>query len=309
MGDALPFTNLGADRRASQIMPAGGWTCALLEEGQLRCWGWNLEGELGLGDIVFRGSDSSGLGDNLPLVDLGTGVRAEEVVARWAQTCAVLEDDRIKCWGDNPEGELGLGETGNRGDAPGEMGDALPFVDLGADFAVAQLVMGRTHACALSKTGQVKCWGTNRYGQLGLGDRRSRGSSASHMGDALPTVALGEKVMQLAAGYEHTCALLEGGDIRCWGRNNHGQLGLGASGDRGDEPGEMGSALPLVDLGKDNRARLLASGGHHVCVVLTNGQVKCWGNNDYGQLGLGDRRRRGDGAGEMGDALPQVVLW
>ena len=131
------------------------------------------------------------------------------------------------------------------------MGAALPTVDLGVGLAVAQLVAGYGHTCALFTNGAVKCWGENSYGQLGLGDTKNRGYSAAEMGDALPTVNLGfgRTVVQLVAGEYHTCALFTDGAVKCWGYNFNGELGLGLNYQFGDSVGEMGDALPTVDLG------------------------------------------------------------
>ena len=109
------------------------YSCAILYGGVIKCWGWNLNGQLGLGDTSNRGQLASQMGDNLPVVDLGTGRTAKMISASIGgkHTCAVLDDDSVKCWGRNDYGQLGLGEFSNRGDGPGEMGDDLPFVDLG----------------------------------------------------------------------------------------------------------------------------------------------------------------------------------
>jgi alpha-tubulin suppressor-like RCC1 family protein len=138
------------------------------------------------------------------------------------------------------------------------MGDGLPVVDLGAGRTARLLAVGAAiHACALLDTGAVKCWGSNSYGQLGLGQdatddsARSRGDEPGEMGDDLPIVDLGtsEPVAGLAVGSAHSCALLSTGRVKCWGFNSSGQLGLGDTESRGDEPGEMGQNLPVVDLG------------------------------------------------------------
>lgn len=309
MGDRLPFVDLGADRRASALALGNGWTCAILDDGRVRCFGYNLEGELGNGDTATRGEQSGDVGDGLPTVDLGTGVTAIAISATWAHTCIVTDAGKIKCWGFNFDGELGLGDTITRGDRRGEMGDALPFVDLGSDFVATALVTGRAHNCALSNTGRVKCWGSAVYGQLGQGDTRWRGDGAREMGEALPYVNLGGTVTQLAAGLDHTCALLDDGRVKCWGYNEYGQLGLGDVASRGDQPGEMGDNLPAVDVGAGRKVQALAARFQATCVLLDDAKVKCWGWNNSGQLGLGDTARRGDGPGEMGDALPAIVLW
>jgi E3 ubiquitin-protein ligase HERC3 len=191
------------------------------------------------------------MGDNLPAVDLGTGRTAQALAAGYNHTCALLDDGTVKCWGWNYTGQLGLGDTSDRGDAPLEMGDDLPAVDLGTGRTAQALAAGYLHTCALLDDGTVKCWGRNNSGQLGLGDTGDRGQVIGEMGDDLPAVDLGtgRTAQALAAGEFHTCALLDDGTVKCWGRNGYGQLGLGDTSDRGDEPVEMGDALPAIYLG------------------------------------------------------------
>jgi len=166
-------------------------------------------------------------------------------------TCALLSSGAVKCWGYNTYGQLGLGRMNSRGDEDGEMGAALPVVDLGSGVTVTAISAGRFHTCALLSSGAVKCWGDNAYGQLGFGDMNSRGDEDGEMGAALPVVDLGSgvTVTAISAGGYHTCALLSSGAVKCWGDNANGQLGFGDTNRRGDEDGEMGAALPVVDLG------------------------------------------------------------
>ncbi|MBI3976769.1 MAG: hypothetical protein HY331_01160 [Chloroflexi bacterium] len=104
----------------------------------------------------------------------------------------------------------------------------------------------------------------------------------------------------IAPGYGHTCALLDTGQVKCWGYNGSGQLGLGDTSHRGDGAGEMGDSLPAASLGVGRTASAIAGGGERTCALLDTGQVKCWGLNNLGQLGLGDTNYRGDGAGGDG---------
>lgn len=232
------------------------------------------------------------------LVDLALGLRS---------ACARNAHDELKCWGLGLAGVLGLGDTSNRGDEPGELGRNLPLVDVGTNWRVTGYAVGESSACAVLDTSVVKCWGYNGDGELGLGDTSNRGDEPGEMGDALATVELGDFIpWKLALGVSFTCALDVYGRVKCWGSNFAGQLGLGDTEARGDEPGEMGDALPYVDLGTDQHAEWLVAGSYHVCALLTNGRMKCWGENAYGQLGLGDREGRGDEPSEMGDALPYV---
>jgi len=123
------------------------------------------------------------------------------------------------------------------------------------------------------------------------------------MGDALPSVALGRAARAIAAGRNHTCALLDDGSVRCWGLNDLGQLGRGSAGNVGLNPGEI-AALPPTDLGP-GRTAVAIDAGSHTCALLDNGGVKCWGPNESGQLGQGNTTSIG-AAGGMGAALREI---
>ena len=272
---------------------------------RIKCWGRNDKGQLGLGDTNDWGKSASELGDALPYVELGTDRTATAVAAGDAHTCALLDNSLVKCWGHNNNGQLGLGDSADRGDASGEMGNTLPYVDVGTGRTVIAVAAAYTHTCAVLDNGSVKCWGDNGKGQLGLGDNTNRGDSGGQTGDALPSVDVGtgRTVTAVATGSEHTCALLDNALLKCWGNNDLGQLGLGDNTDRGDSGGQMGDSLPFIDLGTGRTVTSVASGLKHNCAVLDDGSIKCWGDNNSGQLGIGDRTEVGGSVGDMGDNL------
>jgi alpha-tubulin suppressor-like RCC1 family protein len=276
----------------------------------VKCWGDNEYGQLGQGDTVKRGDGPGEMGDALPAIALGTGRVAVAISAGYFDTCAMLDDGAVKCWGYDADGELGVGDTANRGDQPGEMGDALPPVPFGTDRLPVAVSSGQFHHCAILDDGHVKCWGSNASGQLGQGDTANRGDQPGELGDALSAIALGSGrvVVTLSCGYHHSCAALDDGSLKCWGNNGSGQLGLGDIANRGDDPGEMGDALPAVQLGTGRTPFVITGGADHQCAELDDVHVKCWGDNASGQLGLGDTADRGDGPGEMGDSLPPADL-
>jgi len=311
MGDALLPVDLGSGRVAVAVSVSAGSSavCAILDDASLKCWGSNSNGLLGLGDEVYRGVAPGQMGDALPRVDLGSGRTVRNVSVGSLRACAILDDASVKCWGYNTLGLLGLGDTKHRGDDMGEMGNALAAVSLGSGSLGAQVSVGSFHTCARFQSGAVKCWGDGAFGELGLGDGKRRGQDLTEMGDALPFVDWGAgAATQISAGLWYTCALMSSGAVKCWGDVR--QLGLGESAieGRGDDPGEMGDALPAVNLGTGRFAKLISAGNQHSCALLDDGTVKCWGTNQHGQLGLGDREMRGDDPGEMGDALPAVDL-
>ena len=123
MGGAMPEVALGTGRSARAIAAGAGHTCAILDDGQVKCWGANDVGQLGTGDNIDRGLTPGTMGDALPAVQLGAGLTAKQITTKANHTCALLSNDTVKCWGDNSRGELGLGDTLARG-GPGTMGDA-----------------------------------------------------------------------------------------------------------------------------------------------------------------------------------------
>ena len=332
MGDLLPAIDLGSGRTATAVASGDCHnnnltiSCAILDTAQLKCWGTNSNGELGLGDTLTRGTNPGQMGDFLPVVNLGAGRTVRQIVPASLHTCALLDNGQVKCWGNNnaancsPDtrcaGQLGLGDTVTRGNAANQMGDNLPAVDLGPGLTAVSLAAGERQNCAILNNGALKCWGGNAHGELGLGDTTTRGSSATQMGANLPAVNLGtnRSARQVATGFYHTCALLDDATVKCWGNNSSGQLGQGDTNARGDSPGEMGDSLPAIPLGTGRTAVQVVARNYTSCALLDNGQAKCWGGGQasYGLggdvLGLGDALNRGDSPGQMGDALP-YILW
>jgi alpha-tubulin suppressor-like RCC1 family protein len=308
MGEGLPFVNLGTGRTATQLSLGDSFSCALLDNGTVKCWGNDFSGQLGQGDTVTRGDNANEMGDSLLPIPLGTGRKAVSIAAGATHVCAILDTGDLKCWGANTNGQLGLGDVNYRGDGPNEMGDSLPAVSLGVGRKVISVGAGSLHTCALLDNNTVKCWGGGGLGATGYGDLVARGDGPNEMGAALPAVNLGtnRKAKALGVGYQNTCAILDDDSLKCWGGAGAGQLGLGNTANRGDNAGEMGDALPAINLGTGRKARQVVVASAHVCALLDNGAVKCWGANTEGELGLGDVNNRGDNAGEMGDALPAL---
>jgi cysteine-rich repeat protein len=293
------------EQKVIQVEAGDSHVCALLSHGKVKCWG-NFQW-LGIpdgGGQNNRGDSPGEMGANLPEVNLGTGAVAVKIAAGSNHTCALLDDGKVKCWGANSAGQLGLGDTNNRGLLASHMGDNLKPVDLGGGKKATSITAGRLHTCAIREDGLVKCWGANGKGQLGLGDTTNR------LEPPVAAVKLGSAliVAEVSAGGDHTCARFTNGKVKCWGGNAYGQLGLGDTKARGDEQNEMGDALAFVKLGTDKKATSISAGFQYTCVALDDGKAKCWGRNDSGQLGRGSTKTIGDEAGEMGDNLDPIVM-
>ena len=207
---------------------AGAWhTCALTDGGAVKCWGDNRYGQLGLGDRENRGDAPSELTASGSVV-LGKLDRAVAIAAGEFHTCVLLDDGRVKCWGLNGVGQLGLGDVEPRGLKTSRMGDALPEVAISK-----QVSAGDSHTCVVTWAGTVKCRGWNEFGQLGQGTTENVGDQPGEV-ETLSDVNLGtDKVKMVATGQTHTCALLEDAGVVCWGGNASGQLGAGDTKTRG----------------------------------------------------------------------------
>src|SRR5262249_25600709 len=144
-------------------------------------------------------------------------------------------------------GQLGQGNTSAIGDQPDEVKN-IPFINLGTNGTATKMALGFAHSCALLAGGKVKCWGANNRGQLGLDDATKRADRSGQMVPALKPVALGGTATDIAAGSQHTCAIITPGNVKCWGDNSLGELGQGNVNTLGDGPGEM-EKLAVVSLG------------------------------------------------------------
>lgn len=314
MGTFLPAVDLGTDAEPVGVAVGAYHACALLSDGRVKCWGHNEVGQLGYGDTEGRGDGCVGsvcpegyreMGDLLPAVPLGPEAPVQ-IAAGAVHSCVRFVDGTLKCWGGNSYGQLGLGHSDDMGDDPGEL-EALALVELGAP--AIWVTAGQAHTCALLEGGQLKCWGKNSSGRLGLGDGQARGTTPDSMAD-LPAIDLGPPSLAvgIAAGALHTCALLPGGDVKCWGNNSSGQLGLGDLETRGLSQTDMGEFLPTVNLGSGTVERILTADDRSCVEFSSTSGFKCWGNNLRGELGQDDHVDRGTTPGSMGAALrPPVV--
>jgi cysteine-rich repeat protein len=206
-----------------------------------------------------------------------------------AHTCAVSYTGALRCFGDNSFGQLGYGEPGNVGaeQTPETFGR-----DVAIDGTVQLVTAGVYHTCALTLDGEIYCWGLNDRGQLGYGHTRDLGSGEDETPADLGPVMLGEPAITVAAGLRHTCALMEGGAVKCWGDNTMGQLGIGQDSvetvGAGEEPYPRAIVAPEVEFGNGTTRALGIGSGDHTCLVNDRGQTFCWGAATFGQLGYGD---------------------
>ena len=234
--------------------------CALAADGTAGCWGDASEGQLGIpaGSVTERRLRRAYRGASGP----PPGAPALHALdAGWLHTCGLTAGGEIVCWGDDDRGQLGRASAG----------PAARTVE-GLDGGAVALAAGGLHTCAVLTDGSVSCWGNGSHGQLG---REIDGDSPAPL--AVP--GLSGPAVSLAAGAYHSCALLEGGAVSCWGDNRFGQLGDGTRTGRPQPRPVAALAAPV---------RELAAGTAFTCALLADGRVQCWGSNALGELGSGD---------------------
>lgn len=269
-------------------------TCAILDKGSIRCWGYG--GDLALGN--GNGKDYT-VGDDETPADMYDAIIYSnspfvQLAAGDHHTCMRTEEGSIKCWGDSPEGALGYGYATQTG---GWLGN----VPIGEDASF--LVAGAEHTCAVVEGGLVRCWGEAKA--LGYGGDNNIGDDEAP--SEFPALSVGAPVTQLAAGDRHTCALTTAGTVHCWGLGHGGVLGYGST-----QSVDSATLAGVVNVG--GVAVQVAAGQSHTCALLLDGSVRCWGDGTSGALGYGNTHDIGDneapataGAVELPEPVTQIV--
>ncbi len=223
--------------------------------GILYCWGANVDGRLGVGDTVDRNQPTR-VGFDADWITVATGV---------AHTCALKQNGSVWCFGANTVGQLGQGIT---------QGSSVPLpVPLPAK--AVQLSSEANTACAVLTNGGLYCWGRNWEGNIGLND--------THPGvDQLSPIRSGDQSdwSLSGTGDGHTCAIRGAGLLFGWGRNTAANLGLGQTNDQ--------QRRAATQIGIDEDWLSVVSGQDSSCGIRLGGDLFCWGENSFGNLGLGD---------------------
>ncbi len=228
--------------------------------------------------------------------------------------CITLDNGNLRCWGNNNVGQTGIGVAGVAAIGDDETPDAYPTVNVGGQ-RVVEVATGQLHTCARLANGTVRCWGGQTFGPaVGVPE-----SDGDRIGDNepptdIPPVSLGGSATAIATGQDHTCAILSDQSVRCWGRAFDGQLGYGNETAIGSSlTGTPASAGP-VPLGPGERAFKIAAGRAHTCVILTDDNIRCWGeaNAITGKPGnIGDMKDASEGPlvtpADLGGGIPVAI--
>lgn len=236
----------------AQLALGSDHTCALRRSnGNVYCWGYNGFGELGGGSAT---------------VPVNLGIATVDLSSRAYTTCAVATDGTVRCWGYNDSGQVGDNSIG---------GSRVPSLVMGMSGAV-QIAVSRSHACARRNDGSMRCWGGNTSGQLGDGTMISKLAAIS---DVMGLTG----VARVTTG-GNTCAHNAAGMGWCWGDNTHGQLGDGTT-----NSALVPKPMPVTNVRRTGPASFSVPpvSGAYTCAIVGTGEVWCWGDNAFGQLGNG----------------------
>ncbi len=262
---------------------SGGYdhTCAVTASGTVRCWGANYYGQLGTGSKTGPQTCTGSFSCSTTPVAVGGLSAITQVAAGGNSTCALSASGTAKCWGQSAEGELGDGSY-NAMSCYTDFCEPTPVAVSGLTNAIA-ISVGSGEACALLASRSVKCWGANDVGQLGTGSSTGPETCDENIACSTTPVSVASLtgVRQISVGGGFACALLLVGTVKCWGRNDFGNLGTGTPG----TPASSASPVMVPNLSGVKALDLDNLVG--ACALLATGTVKCWGNNSNGELGSG----------------------
>ena len=334
MGNNLPFLDFGTWDHDNNTGTAAvqhkikslQLPCVILDNDRIKCWGSGFNGALGYGSNDWINYDYQ-MGNALPYVDLGTWDHDNNAVTPQVQhkvlelstSCALLDNYQVKCWGNNSVGQLGLGDFNNRGDEPLEMGNALPYINLGSGRTVKSISGDSRLRCVILDNDDLKCWGLNSSGQLGQGHTTDIGGLPGQMGDNLPPVNLGtwdhdanamtpeiNLLAKKVTTSEHlACVILINDRVKCFGSANFYANGYGTQ--YGHLPTRVGNFVPYVNLGTGRTAKDILSSGYNTYVLRDDDSLVGYGQNKYGELGYGDQISRTN-VSYMGNNLQPIDL-
>ncbi len=254
---------------ASTIHGGGTFACRRMANGSVSCWGTNSGGQLGDGTLITNNT-APGSSTLLPssATHLATGL---------GHACAVLNTDRVVCWGTNRSGSVGQTASFTNVSIPMEVGTAAGPPLQG----VQGLALGYAHSCALLNSGRVVCWGDAGLGQLG----------PDGLTDRYVPIDIGlSGIQKIVASRNHTCALSWGGEVSCWGENKWAQLGI--TGSYNPTFVRTPTLVPYLGTVVDLFASTPGTFEGPTCAVNQAGDAYCWGPSLFSNTGFNEVQHR-----------------
>lgn len=270
----------GATAQAKQIAVGSFHSCALSVEDIVYCWGYSGSGQVGVGNFDLGGGVAAA--KTPQAVSFPVSSPPISIAVGYTHSCAVHENGALTCWGSSSLGQLGnecvfnsTDETDcdNNKSSP----TVSPFFDSSTPSKHALAVAaGRYHTCVVSLDRRLYCFGYNNDGQLGIGSVNSY--TIPQLVGSLP-----DFVQQIALGERHSCALLQNGDLYCFGNNTSGQLGNSSTANSLlPKQTQFTAYTPLPTIVG------IAAGGSYSCAWDNTDAIYCWGANNKGQFGTGE---------------------
>jgi alpha-tubulin suppressor-like RCC1 family protein len=273
-GDSAGAVAGGRRGSAASLSAGAEHTCALRDTSEISCWGSDAFGQVGNGDLVGEVTDQQyQTPANTPLPSSRTG---KAIAAGGRNSCVLLDDNRISCWGDDTSGQIGDGPVNNNLSEPDTV--------VTTPETVVSLAVNLDYSCGLFATGNVQCWGSDDDGQLGNG-----GADVTPGGGDVDTATnapalefpAARTASAVTTGSTHACAILDNAQISCWGSNGDGEVGNGSG------AAVITAPSATLALPGGQSAEGVSAGRNHTCAVLSSGGVTCWGSDSNGQLGNG----------------------
>ena len=303
------------------------FSCALLMDKTVKCWGDNTFIQLGSGTTLTQSPAPVKIVGIEDVISITAGQR---------HACALLENGTAKCWGDNTSGKLGDRSLERRRSSPVQVAESR-FTATSLK-RIVQISAGKNHTCVVLIDGAAKCWGIGTFGQLGNGKTKDTQTAPTHVLETKGTpITLLANIVQIAAGENHTCALLKNKTVKCWGKDRQGQVGNGGTSNRGTSneiqyaarlfvaatspKGAPPHQLTPTQVVGITTAISISAGFDHTCVILEEGETvslevvlpkatpaayatktstvphrtaSCWGSGKNGQLAYDNNRPSGD---------------
>ena len=264
---AVNMTGVLAGKTIKQISTGAYHTCVVASDDNAYCWGENMKGQLG---------NNSTANSSVPVKVDTSGALAGKTIKQIStghyHTCAVASDDKIYCWGENNNGELGNGST-----VDSRVPVAVNMTGVLAGKTIKQMSVGTYNTCVIASDDKVYCWGSNAYGQVG-----NNSLTDSNVPVAVNTtgVLAGKTIKQISVGHHRACVIASDDKMYCWGNNMGGALGNGSTADS-----HIPVSVNMSGVLAGKVIRRISIGAFHTCAYASDNKIYCWGSNNYGQLG------------------------
>ncbi len=247
---------------------AGGYhNCVIASNNKAYCWGADWSGQLG---------NNSTSNSSVPVAVTTSGVLSgltiKAISNGESHTCAIASNDKVYCWGDNSYGQLGNNST-----TDSSVPVAVTTSGVLSGLTIKALSLGGYHTCVIASNNKTYCWGYNTYRQLG---NNSTSNSSVPVAVTTSGVLSGLTIKFLSAGGYHNCVVASNNNAYCWGRNDDGQLGNNST-NNSSTPVAVNNTGVLSGL----TLKSIAAGFFHNCVIASDDNTYCWGENALGALG------------------------